>query len=88
MNYLSFSVISYTVFLLPVLIDCILYEQLCSLTIVRPIWDRLYTFARCADSGNRSGLSFRELLYFLAAVDPGTGHGGTAAELRCRYMFK
>lgn len=35
MNYLSFSVISYTVFLLPVLIDCILYEQL--------FWDQFGT---------------------------------------------
>ncbi|KAH1016710.1 hypothetical protein HUJ04_007887 [Dendroctonus ponderosae] len=43
---------------------------------------------RCADLANRYGLSFRELLYFLASVDPNTGHGGTAAELRCRYMFK
>ncbi|XP_030745239.1 uncharacterized protein LOC115874277 isoform X2 [Sitophilus oryzae] len=43
---------------------------------------------RSADINNRYGLSFRELLYFLAAIDPNTGHGGTAAELRCRYMFK
>ncbi|XP_050311412.1 uncharacterized protein LOC126746990 isoform X2 [Anthonomus grandis grandis] len=43
---------------------------------------------RAADLNNRFGLSFREFLYFLAAVDPNTGHGGTAAELRCRYMFK
>ncbi|XP_076250134.1 uncharacterized protein LOC143189981 [Rhynchophorus ferrugineus] len=53
-------------------------------------WQRpqLPSLFRSADLNNRNGLSFRELLYFLAAVDPNTGHGGMAAELRCRYMFK
>ncbi|CAG9773159.1 unnamed protein product [Ceutorhynchus assimilis] len=43
---------------------------------------------RAADTSNRYAISFREFLYFLAAVDPATGHGGSLAELRCRYMFK
>ncbi|CAG9824621.1 unnamed protein product [Phaedon cochleariae] len=41
-----------------------------------------------ADVSNRRGVSFREFLYFLATVDPNTSHGGGAAEIRCRYMFK
>lgn len=41
-----------------------------------------------ADLSNRCGLSFRELLYLLAASDPNTSHGGAAAEVRCRYMFR
>ncbi|KAL1494191.1 hypothetical protein ABEB36_009828 [Hypothenemus hampei] len=43
---------------------------------------------KCADVTNRFGLSFREFLYFLAIVDPNTGHAGASAELRCRYIFK
>ncbi|CAH1962667.1 unnamed protein product [Acanthoscelides obtectus] len=41
-----------------------------------------------ADIKNRYGLSFREFLYFLATVDPNTSHGGAAAEIRCRFMFR
>ncbi|XP_060522120.1 uncharacterized protein LOC132699434 isoform X2 [Cylas formicarius] len=40
---------------------------------------------RSADLNNRYGLSFRDFLYFLAAIDPNTSHGGAAAELRCRF---
>ncbi|RZC40793.1 uncharacterized protein BDFB_004392 [Asbolus verrucosus] len=43
---------------------------------------------RSADINNRGGISFREFLYFLAAVEPGTTHGGGPAELRCRYIFR
>ena len=28
-----------------------------------------------------------DVLHGLAAMDPRTGHGGTPAELRCRYIF-
>ncbi|XP_023310381.1 uncharacterized protein LOC108912646 [Anoplophora glabripennis] len=43
---------------------------------------------RAADMSNRNGLSFRDYLYFLSAVDPVTVHGGVQAELRCKYMFR
>ncbi|KAJ3663204.1 hypothetical protein Zmor_007508 [Zophobas morio] len=43
---------------------------------------------RSADMYGRGGICFRELLYFLAATEPGTNHGGTHAEVRCRYIFK
>ncbi|KAK5640798.1 hypothetical protein RI129_009345 [Pyrocoelia pectoralis] len=43
---------------------------------------------RAADVSGRWGITFRELLYILAALEPSTSHGGIPAELRCRYMFK
>ncbi|KAJ8959024.1 hypothetical protein NQ318_022278 [Aromia moschata] len=43
---------------------------------------------KAADLTNRNGLSFREFLFLLAAADPNTVHGGAAAEIRCKYMFK
>lgn len=33
-------------------------------------------------------MDVNDLLYGLAAMDPRTTHGGTPAELRCRYIFK
>ncbi|KAJ8985300.1 hypothetical protein NQ317_007087 [Molorchus minor] len=45
-------------------------------------------FFRAGDQNNRYGLSFREFIYFLATVDPNTVHGGAAAEIRCKYMFR
>ncbi|XP_056644752.1 uncharacterized protein LOC130450401 [Diorhabda sublineata] len=43
---------------------------------------------RAADYNNRYGITFREYIYFLAAIDPSTAHGGPAAEIRSRYMFR
>nr|XP_022916250.1 uncharacterized protein LOC111426117 [Onthophagus taurus] len=43
---------------------------------------------KSADVANRNGISFREYIYFLGAVDPNTSHGGGPAELRCRYIFR
>ncbi|KAJ8923305.1 hypothetical protein NQ315_001863 [Exocentrus adspersus] len=43
---------------------------------------------RAADVNNRNGITFREYLYFLAAIDPATSHGGVQAELRCKYIFR
>lgn len=33
-------------------------------------------------------LSFRDVLLGLAAMEPATQHGGTPAEMRCRYIFR
>nr|CAI5835319.1 unnamed protein product [Callosobruchus analis] len=52
-----------------------------------PKENAIYLF-NSADTKNRCGLSFRDFLYFLASVDPSTSHGGAAAEIRCRYMFR
>lgn len=52
-----------------------------------PKEEACYLF-KAADVVDRGGLSYRELLYILAAVEPTTSHGGIPAELRCRYMFK
>lgn len=43
---------------------------------------------RAADLSNKRGLTFRDLIYFIAALEPTTNHGGGSAELRCRYMFR
>ncbi|XP_057666117.1 uncharacterized protein LOC130899935 isoform X2 [Diorhabda carinulata] len=43
---------------------------------------------RAADYNNRYGITFKEYIYFLAAIDPSTAHGGPAAEIRSRYMFR
>jgi Ca2+-binding EF-hand superfamily protein len=50
--------------------------------------DEVHHLFRSADMYGRGGISFREFLYFLAAIEPGTSHGGGPAELRCRYIFK
>ncbi|CAH1113640.1 unnamed protein product [Psylliodes chrysocephalus] len=41
-----------------------------------------------ADLHKRFGISFKEYLFLLAAIDPATTHGGAAAEIRSRYLFK
>ncbi|KAK4874556.1 hypothetical protein RN001_013916 [Aquatica leii] len=43
---------------------------------------------RAADISRRYGISFRELVIILAAIEPTTSHGGSPAEIRCRYMFR
>jgi len=47
-------------------------------------WSLLRTF----DINNRGGLTYKDILYGLAAIDPGTPHGGPPAEIRCRYIFR
>ncbi|XP_074040904.1 uncharacterized protein isoform X6 [Leptinotarsa decemlineata] len=53
-------------------------------------WPKEHTgyLFNAADLNMRNGISFREFLYFLACIDPNTAHGGAAAEIRCRYMFR
>lgn len=48
----------------------------------------MFTLSRAADVTDRNGLSYREFLFILAAIDPYTAHGGGPAEIRCRYMFR
>ncbi|KAK2170289.1 hypothetical protein LSH36_3g04007 [Paralvinella palmiformis] len=43
---------------------------------------------RAFDLHRRGFLSFREILLGLAAMEPHTQHGGTPAEMRCRYIFR
>lgn len=43
---------------------------------------------RAADIGGRNGLSFLEVLLWVAALEPHTKHAGAIAELRCRYIFR
>ena len=43
---------------------------------------------RAFDLHRRGYLSFREILLGLAAMEPHTQHGGTPAEMRCRYIFR
>ncbi|XP_074641598.1 uncharacterized protein LOC141899287 isoform X2 [Tubulanus polymorphus] len=43
---------------------------------------------RAFDIQKRSMLSYRDFLYGLSAMEPCTQHGGTPAEMRCRYIFR
>ncbi|KAK2177995.1 hypothetical protein NP493_568g01000 [Ridgeia piscesae] len=43
---------------------------------------------RALDIRHQHSLSFREVLLGLAALEPSTAHGGTPAEMRCRYIFR
>lgn len=43
---------------------------------------------RAADMLNRRSLTPKEFIYIMAALDPATNHGGGAAEVRSRYIFK
>jgi hypothetical protein len=37
---------------------------------------------------NKGGITFHDLLCGVAVIEPGTQHGGPAAEVRCRYIFR
>lgn len=50
--------------------------------------DEAQSLFRSADIYQRNAISFREFIYFLAAVEPGAATGGPTAELRCRYIFR
>ncbi|XP_018322208.1 uncharacterized protein LOC108734935 isoform X2 [Agrilus planipennis] len=50
--------------------------------------DEITFLFRAADTNGRSALSFRDFLYILAAIEPGTIHGGGAAEIRCKFIFR
>ncbi|XP_073942307.1 uncharacterized protein isoform X3 [Choristoneura fumiferana] len=43
---------------------------------------------RAADVCGRGGLSYLELLLWMAALEPATQHSGVTAEVRCRYIFR
>ncbi|CAN7986465.1 unnamed protein product, partial [Ixodes pacificus] len=43
---------------------------------------------RAMDVHNRGALTWKELVLGLAAMEPGTQHGGTPGELRCRHIFR
>ncbi|KAL0895199.1 hypothetical protein ABMA27_013640 [Loxostege sticticalis] len=43
---------------------------------------------RAADVTGRGGLSFVELVLWMAALEPATQHSGVPAEIRCRYIFR
>ncbi|XP_061707748.1 uncharacterized protein LOC133518165 isoform X1 [Cydia pomonella] len=43
---------------------------------------------RAADMTNRGGLSFHDLLMWIAALEPVTQHSGSTAEVRCKYIFR
>ncbi|CAH0405048.1 unnamed protein product [Chilo suppressalis] len=43
---------------------------------------------RAADVTGRGGLSFAELVLWMAALEPATQHSGVPAEIRCRYIFR
>ena len=45
-------------------------------------------FCRAFDVHKRRMLSYRDILLGLAAMEPATQHGGTPAEMRCRYIFR
>ncbi|XP_013419289.1 uncharacterized protein LOC106179994 isoform X2 [Lingula anatina] len=48
----------------------------------------LTDYFRAFDVHHRKMLTFKEVLLGLASLDPVTQHGGTPAEMRCRYMFR
>ena len=43
---------------------------------------------RSFDASKRGMLSWKDVLVGLAAMEPCTPHGGTPAEMRCRYIFR
>ncbi|PFX31454.1 Serine/threonine-protein phosphatase PP2A catalytic subunit 1 [Stylophora pistillata] len=43
---------------------------------------------RAFDWNNHRQLTYQELLFGVAAMDPSTPHGGPSGELRCRYIFR
>ena len=43
---------------------------------------------RAFDLHKKGLLGFREVLLGLAAMEPDTQHGGTPAEMRCRYIYR
>ncbi|CAN7985442.1 unnamed protein product [Ixodes hexagonus] len=54
-------------------------------------WDLspyLMDLFRAMDVHNRGALTWKELVLGLAAMEPGTQHGGTPGELRCRHIFR
>ncbi|CAF4714426.1 unnamed protein product, partial [Rotaria magnacalcarata] len=49
---------------------------------------KIQAYFRAFDSQKNSYLTYTDYLIGLAAMDPNTSHGGTPAELRCRYIFR
>ena len=45
-------------------------------------------FFRAFDIHHRGLLSYKDVLLGLSAMEPATPHGGTPAEMRCRYIFR
>ena len=48
----------------------------------------LLSFSRAFDTYRKGLLKFRDVLLGLAAMEPCTQHGGSPAEMRCRYIFR
>ncbi|KAL3244345.1 hypothetical protein MRX96_018962 [Rhipicephalus microplus] len=54
-------------------------------------WERsplLSDLFRAMDVHNRGALTYKELVLGLAAMEPGTQHGGNPGEQRCRHIFR
>ncbi|CAF0823853.1 unnamed protein product [Adineta ricciae] len=49
---------------------------------------KMQAYFRAFDTQQNNYLTYTEYLLGLAAMDPNTSHGGTPAELRCRYIFR
>ncbi|UJR23511.1 hypothetical protein I4U23_026508 [Adineta vaga] len=49
---------------------------------------KIQAYFRAFDTQQNNYLTYMEYLLGLAAMDPNTSHGGTPAELRCRYIFR
>ena len=43
---------------------------------------------RAFDFNQLNQLTYQEVLFGVAAMDPSTPHGGPSGELRCRYIFR
>ncbi|CAH1800796.1 unnamed protein product, partial [Owenia fusiformis] len=50
--------------------------------------DSLKSAFRAFDRHDRKLLSFHDILQGLGCMEPATQHGGTPAEIRCRYIFR
>ncbi|KAI3378771.1 hypothetical protein SNEBB_010406 [Seison nebaliae] len=50
--------------------------------------DNLRNYFRAFDSYDNSYLSFQDFLLGICALEPGTQHGGSPAEQRCRYIYR
>ncbi|CAF0822203.1 unnamed protein product [Adineta steineri] len=50
--------------------------------------NKIQSYFRAFDGQQNCYLTFTDYLLGLAAMDPNTSHGGTPAEIRCRYIFR
>ncbi|KAL9982177.1 hypothetical protein ACROYT_G010988 [Oculina patagonica] len=52
------------------------------------VTERFKDLFRAFDFNHQNQLTYQEVLFGVAAMDPSTPHGGPSGELRCRYLFK